>query len=226
MAKQKFLPFLLLLSFSAGAQKQRVDASLSYSSCGQSRLLADLSKGAGATLLNAYGYDLRKPWACTKVESPWSTGATILRFRKITAQADDQTAFSVVKVLGLEYIWVVPTETGMLEVSHSENDPHNLAAFNELLRTLRKGPADAAGWIEVGKLYMAILGHKEVVPIKAEPDDAGPCNSDDECSVSFSDRPVVQSEPYNKWTLVFTAPSQGKPVSLTDASRETVRPGK
>jgi hypothetical protein len=224
IVKHRYLSFLLLCCYSAGAQKQHVGTSPSGSSCVSSQLLTDLSKGTGASLLRAFGYDLREPWTCTKIESSWATGATILRFQKLTAQTDDQTAFSVVKVSSLQHIWVIPTETGMLEVSHSETDPHNMAAFNALLR-LRKGPVDAAGWLEAGKLYMAILGHKDVMPFKAQPADAYPCTSH-ECSVSFSDRPIVESEPYNKWTLAFTARVQGKPVTLTDVSRETVQPGK
>lgn len=53
-----------------------------------------------------------------------------------------------------------------------------------------------------------------------------PCSSGDECSVSFSDRPIVAGEAYNKWTLDFTAPSKGRPVTLTDVSKETVQPEK
>lgn len=226
MRKQKLLPLLLLLSSCAAAQMPHVvTPSRSNSSCGESPLLAALSKGTGESLLMAYGYNLREPWACSKIESSWTAGATILRFRKITIETDDQTAFSVVKVLGLEYVWVIPTETGMLEVPHAENDPHNVAAFNALLR-LHKGPVDAAGWLEAGKLYMAILGHEVAVPIKAETGEADLCSSGEKCFVSFSDRSVVAGEAYNKWTLAFTAPSKGQPVTLTDVSKETVRPEK
>jgi hypothetical protein len=172
--------------------------------------------------LSAYGYDWKTPWACTKVESTWATGATILRFRRVTAQTDDETAFSVLKIEGMEQIWVIPTETGMLGVPHADSDPHNIAAFNVLLR-LHKGPVDAAGWLEAGKLYMAILGYMEALPIKAEPGSAEPCSSDG-CSVAFSDRPVVMSEAYNKWTLAFAVPSKGQPGRLTDVSKETVQP--
>ena len=94
----------------------------SDSSCGGSPLLASLSKGAGESLLKAYGYDLREPWTCTRIESSWAAAATILRFRKMTVQTDDQTAFTVIKVPALEYIWVIPTESGMLEVAHAESD--------------------------------------------------------------------------------------------------------
>jgi len=223
--KLKLMPLLLLLSVYAGAQKpDGRTSSVPDNSCVESPLFDGLSKGTGASLLSAYGYDLRQLWACSKVGSSWAAGATILRFRKIAVQTDDQTAFSVVKVPGLEHIWVIPTDTGMLEVSNSENDPHNLAAFNALLR-LHKGPVDAAGWLEAGKLYMAIFGHNEAVPIKAEHGEADPCSLGDECSVAFSDRPLVAGEAYNKWTPAFTAPSKGRPVTLTDVSKETVQPG-
>jgi hypothetical protein len=225
MPRRMLLPSLLLLSLSVGAQKQRNGSSPSDDGCEGSRLLATLSTNEGVDLLSAYGYDWRHPWACTKIKSAWATGATILSFRKVTAQTDDDVTFSVLKVSGLGQIWVIPTGNGMLGASHSENDPHNLAAFNALLR-LHKGPVDLAGWLGIGKLYMSILGHKEVVPIKAEKSDADSCGSGDECSVSFSDRPVVSGEPYNKWTLDFTGPTQGNPIVLVDVSIETVHPEK
>jgi hypothetical protein len=220
-----FLPLLLLLlSSSVGAQRTSVVVPPLLSSCGDSPLLSELSTTEGVALLSAYGYDWKKPWACTKIESAWSTGATIFRFRKVTTQTDDGMAFSVLRVPGMEHIWVIPTDTGMLEVPHSESDPHNLAAFNMLLR-LHKGPVDAAGWLDIGKLYMAILGHQDALPMKAEHSAGGYC-AEDECSVSFSDRPVVKSEPYNEWTLDFAPPAQGKPAVLTGVSRETVQPKK
>jgi hypothetical protein len=208
----KLLPCLLLLSLRAEAQKPS-------DSCAGSPTLASLSKGAGASLLRAYGFDIQQPWACTEIKSSWAAGATILRFRRITVQSDDHTAFTVVKIPTLEAVWVIPTEKGMLEVAHSESDPHNIAAFNALLG-LHKGPINVAGWIEAGSLYMTLLGHREAVPIK---DEADSC-SEDECSLSFSDRPVVAGEAYNKWSLTFAAPHEGQPWTLTEVSRETVHP--
>jgi hypothetical protein len=213
----KLLPCFLLVCVCVNAQK------LPSNACSNSPLLAALSKGSDAYLLKAYGYDLREPWACTKLESSWTAGATILRFRRITAQTDDQTAFAIVKAPDLEYIWVIPTAIGMLEVAHAESDPHNLAAFNALLR-LHSGPIDASGWFEAGKLYLSLFGHDHAIPMKGESDEAGACGSSNECSVSFSDRPVVQGQAYNKWTLGFTAPAKGQPGMLTDVSKETVRP--
>ena len=224
--RQRFAPLSLLLCLAAGGQKTPLSHAPSPDApCLGSRLLANLSRGSGASLLQAYGYDLQKPWTCTRVESPWSAGAEILRFRRVTVETDDQTAFSIVQLPGLNYVWVIPTETGMLEVAHSESDPHNLAAFNAMLQ-LHKGPVNASGWLEAGKLYMTILGHKEAVPIKAESGDSDSCATSGECSVSFSDRQIVPGTAYNRWTLNFTVPSKNQPVSLIEAVKETVHPDK
>lgn len=218
MRTVKLLSCLLLLSLCAEAQK------VPDKSCGGSPLLTLLSKGAGAALLKAYGYDLREPWACTKIESPWAAGATILQFQKINVnKTDDYTAFSVMKISPFEYVWVIPTMIGMLEVPHAASDPHNLAAFNALLH-VHKHSIDVAGWVEAGKLYMALLGHKGAVPIKGETGRTDSCRSGDECSVSFSDRPVVTGEAYNKWTLTFIPPLKRQPAMLSDVSEETVQP--
>lgn len=158
-----------------------------------------------------------------KIESSWASEATILRFQKITVQRDDQTAFSVVKIPALEYVWIIPTATGMLEAAHAESDPHNVAAFNALLR-LHKEPIEATRWLEAGKLYMTLLGHKEAVAIKGKAGEAASCSSSDECSVAFSDRPVVEGQAYNKWTLTFAASSKGHQRMLTDISKKTVQP--
>jgi hypothetical protein len=225
IAKQKLLPLWLLLSIYAnGQEKQHIVFSSSYGTCQESRLFADLIKQEGITLLGAYGYDLLKElWVCTKIESPLSKGATILQFNKADFSGG-QLGFSVMKVPGMEHIWIIPTQIGMLEVPHLESDPHNLAAFNALLKIIPKGRLNATGWLEIGKLYMAILGYKEVVPIRTESGDSNPCSSCNECSLSFSVGPVVKDEPYDKWTLIFACPSIGKPAVLTDVSRETIGP--
>jgi hypothetical protein len=58
----------------------------------------------------------------------------------------------VVKIPGMKHIWVIPTNMGMLEVPHSESDPHNIAAFNALLKTIPNGLLNSAGWLEISKL--------------------------------------------------------------------------
>jgi hypothetical protein len=220
----KLFSLLMLLSFPAAGQKQPVKTS-ETDSCTQSPILAQLSKGSGAAVLNSYGYNLREPWACARIHSPWVTGSVLLRFQKVSAETDGQTAFSVLKVSNIEHIWVVPTGTGMLEVPHAESDPHNIAAFNALLSSLRKPPLSNSDWDAVGKLYMTMLGHKDAVQVAPEAGDTAVCNGDGECTVAFSDRPVRPGEAFNKWTLVFAPAGGGKPAMLEEATRETV-PGR
>jgi hypothetical protein len=223
--KQKFYaPLLLLLTMVARGQTGGASsADFKTASCVGSPLLAELSQGAGAEILKPYGYDFHEPWSCTKIDSPWVAGSSLLRFQRVTAQSDDATAFSVVKVSGSSYIWVIPTETGMLEVPHAESDPHNFAAFNALLGTLVKGPSSLAEWNAVGKLYMVLLGHKEAVPMKPKLGSSGPCDSDGECALAFADGLHGPNEPYTKWTLTLSAPNRSRPFRLVDASKEVIR---
>ncbi|MGH9570346.1 MAG: hypothetical protein ACRD4F_11930, partial [Candidatus Angelobacter sp.] len=216
---------LLLLAIKGEGQKPRVRSG-DAASCVDSALLSELSKASGTALLSSYGYNLREPWACAKINSPWAGESTLLHFQRVTAQSDDETAFSVMKVAGISHIWVIPTEVGMLEAPHAESDPHNLAAFNALLQTFSKAPSSAADWNAVGKLYMALLGHKGVVPIEAEVGNPNPnpCSMDRDCSVAFADRLPRANESYTKWTLTFSSLAFGrKQLTLSDASREVVR---
>ncbi|MGD0911331.1 MAG: hypothetical protein ABR928_05510 [Terracidiphilus sp.] len=212
---------LLLLTLHTQGQKQQTRTAESLS-CTDSPLLAELGKASGATILSSYGYHFNEAWACTKIESPWAAGASLLHFRKISAQSDDATAFSVIEVAGVTQIWVIPTESGMLEVQNVESDPHNLAAFNALLRSLPKPPSGPVEWKAVGKLYMALLGHTGAVLIEPPPGQPGSCNSEGECTVAFSDRIPHAKEPYTKWTLTFSVANGSNPARLTDAVREVV----
>lgn len=222
MKRCHLLSLLIFLSLPATGQMQPIKTTAA-DSCAQSPVLEQLSKGPGAAVLRSYGYDLSEPWACTRIESPWVSGSVLLHFQKVSAQTDDHTAFSVLKVSGIDYLWMVPSGTGMLEVPHAESDPHNVAAFNALLNSLHKPPLSPSDWGGIGKLYMTMLGHREAVQIVSEGGDAEVCSVEQgECTVAFSDRPIRVGEPFNKWTLVFTPPGFSKPAMLEEATRETV----
>jgi hypothetical protein len=212
---------LLLLCLHAQGQKQQTRTP-DATSCTSSPLLAELGKASGVAILSSYGYHLNEPWECTRIESSWVVGASLLHFRKISAQTDDATAFSVMEVAGVTQIWVIPTESGMLEAPNVESDPHNLAAFNALLRSLPKPPSGPVEWNAVGKLYMTLLGHTGAVLIEPLPGEPGTCSADGECTVAFSDRTPHAKEPYTKWTLTFSVANGSNPARLTDAAREVV----
>ncbi len=106
------LPLLLFLPSVIYGQSERlppVDANVT--SCLGLPLLAELTRTSGAAILNSYGYDLHAPWSCTRIDSPWAAGSSLLHFQKVSARTDDATAFSVMRVAGNAYIWVIPTES-------------------------------------------------------------------------------------------------------------------
>ena len=129
---------------------------------------------------------------------------------------------TAIEVAGVTQIWVIPTESGMLEVPNVASDPHNLVAFNALLRSLLKPPSGQVEWNAVGKLYMALLGHAGAVTIEPLPGQPDSCSTDGECTVAFSDRTPHAKEPYIKWTLTFSVANGSNPARLTDAAREVV----
>lgn len=190
--------------------------------CAKSATLSELTKEPGIAILNAYGYNLREPWACTKLDAPFFRGATLLHFRKVSAQSDENTAFSVVQTAGSTYLWIIPTASGMLEERNVESDPHNIAAFNSLLRSLRKSPTNSVEWWAIGKAYMALVGQTAAVAIESLPGDSGSCNVDHECTLAFADRPTHLKETYVRWTLTFDTAHDNMPPRLIDARSEVV----
>jgi hypothetical protein len=210
---------VLLLAISTEGQKAKAQPE-NTTSCRNSPLLAELTGTPGMGLLRAYGYDLNEPWACTRINSPWVGRSILLHFQKATAQTDDASAFSAMKVIGTTHIWIIPTAEGMLETPHVESDPHNLAAFNSLLQSLAKSPSKTEDWNAIGKLYMALVGHPEVISIEAESGNPNPCNLEGDCLIAFADRRPRVNEPYTKWTLTFRIASSSKRIKLMDATRQ------
>jgi hypothetical protein len=166
---------LLSLCCRVQGQKRQV-ANAGDISCKGSPLLAELTRATGSTVLSSYGYDLNEQWECSKIESPWITGATMLQFRKVNPRMgspiDLVASFSVLKVNGIAQIWVIPISSGsgVIELPNLapevDTDPHNIAAFNALLSSCLRPPRDASGWNSIGNLYMTLVGDAGVVPLK------------------------------------------------------------
>jgi hypothetical protein len=183
--------------------------------------VAQLDTPSGEALLSLYGYNLREPWACTSIASPLALGAQVLRFRRISATDHDATAFTVVKLAGEESLWIIPTVSGMLRVSGVESDPHNLAAFNAVLRSMPRAPSSTADWDALARLYLTVVGHAEVFPVKDHDGALAACGAQRECSLSFSDREPQATRSYWKWTVTFDGSAKGA-IRLTDVTAELV----
>ena len=181
--------------------------------------MAELDKASGEALLSLYGYNLRETWACTSIASALAPGTQVLRFRRISTATDVATAFTVVKVAGEQSFWIIPTASGMLRVSGVESDPHNLAAFNALLRSIPKPPSRTADWEALARLYLAVVGHEVAFPLKTEGGVSAACGTQNECSLSFADRAPQAARSYWKWTVTFDGTAKGA-ITLTDATAE------
>ena len=82
---------------------------------------------------------------------------------------------------------------------------------------------NAAGWLEAAKLYMAIVGHSDAIPIARKSHSESPCTKDT-CTVTFSDSPIKTGEPYIRYTLTFAPPTSTQPATLTGVVRRTIQP--
>lgn len=103
--------------------------------------------------------------------------------------------------------------------THAKSDPHNIATFNALLSSLRKSNSD---WTWLGKVYKAILGHKDAVRVASVPGDTAVRSEDGKCIVAVSYRPSRSGEPFNKLTLVFNPAGGDNSAMLEEASRKAV----
>ncbi len=213
---------LLFLAPAVGQQTR--PAANSMISCADSPLLSELDHEPAKTVLKAYGYDLQAPWKCVRIDSRFTVGSTLLQFRKVTSEADDFTEFSVLKVAGSPYLWVIPNYQGMVAPARVESDPHNVAAFNALLRSVTRKPSSPAEWLALGKLYMTlIVGEGEAIATGPGLGYSEAHDSPGDHFVTFADRPLSQGERYVKWVLTFSSSPDGTPM-VVDASRETAGP--
>jgi hypothetical protein len=189
--------------------------------CAESPLFAELDSPSGKALLTLYGFDLGEAWACTPIRSALAPRMQLLRFRRLSAATEEATAFTVLKAAGAQTLWIIPTASGMLRVSGVESDPHNIAAFNALLRSMPKPASSTADWEALARLYLAVVGHAEVFPLKTEGGASATCGAQGECSLSFADRAPQAARSYWKWTVTFDRIGEG-PIKLTDATAELV----
>jgi len=200
-------------------------AELLVKPCKETDFLKGLTdpRGEQMGVLRTYGYNIdRELWSCDEIESNWTGENRVLVFQSIATTSDDQSAFSVVQLRKSPYLWVIPLFDHSRECPGLENDPHNIAAFNALLRSLPTNPSRPADWSGLGKLYLALLGHKEAVAIDKNSANRNPCNSGGECTLAFADRVPRAKEPYVRWTLVFTAANGSAPVRIAYAKRDVV----
>jgi hypothetical protein len=111
------------------------------------------------TLLADYGFNILPPWTCLAAVVPWLPTARIIRLKE-SLGLDNYPEFTLIQSSSDSRLWVIPIEHGMVGYPHNENNPHNIAAFNDLLRAAKHKPGDDL-LIELGNLYQFIVGSEE-----------------------------------------------------------------
>jgi hypothetical protein len=110
-------------------------------------------------LLADYGYEATVPITCQTASVPWLPSARILRVHE-SIGLDNYREFSIVQGSRGSRIWLIPIEFGMVGYPHTEDNPHNIAAFNDLLQASSRKP-DENLFLELGNLYQFMVGSEE-----------------------------------------------------------------
>jgi hypothetical protein len=114
-----------------------------------------LNKPQAQALLADYGYEQNLLWTCEAIDVPWLPSAKIIRLHA-AVELDDYRAVTLVQANPNSRVWLIPTYFGMVSFPHTEQDPHNLAAFNDLLRVAALNAKDNQ-LIDLSNLYQSIL---------------------------------------------------------------------
>jgi hypothetical protein len=107
-------------------------------------------------ILTDYGYGGSIPWTCEAAIVPWLKTAQIVRLRA-TEGDDDFLRLTLLRATLHARIWLIPIEHGMVGFAHVVDDPHNLAAFNDLLRVAKLKPREDQ-ILEISNLYQFAVG--------------------------------------------------------------------
>jgi hypothetical protein len=110
-------------------------------------------------LLADYNYQIRAPFTCLAASVPWLPSTKILRIHE-SLGLDDYRTFTVIQASTTFPVWIIPIESGMVMYPHVEGNPHNIAAFNDLLRCSSR-KADENMLFELGDLYQFVLGAEQ-----------------------------------------------------------------
>jgi hypothetical protein len=111
------------------------------------------------SLLADYNYEIRAPFTCRAASVPWLSSARILRIHE-SLGLDNYRTFTVIQGSATSRVWVIPIEFGMILYPHVEGNPHNIAAFNDLLCAASRKP-DESMLLELGNLYQFVLGAEQ-----------------------------------------------------------------
>jgi len=118
-----------------------------------------LSSPSTLSLLADYGYEVHSSMDCVAASVPWLPSARILRINEAYG-LDDYREFTLLQGSRAASLWLIPIEFGMVGYPHTADNPHHIAAFNDLLRYASVKPNENL-LFELGNLYQFTVGMEE-----------------------------------------------------------------
>jgi hypothetical protein len=118
-----------------------------------------LSKSTTTNLLADYGFNLAPPYTCVAAVVPWLPSARIIRVHE-SLGLDNYRTVTLAQGSPSARVWVIPIELGMVSYPNTVDNPHHIAAFNDLLQFASRKP-DKNLLFELGNLYQFMLGMEE-----------------------------------------------------------------
>jgi hypothetical protein len=118
-----------------------------------------LSQPTTKSLLGDYGYEVTPLFQCVAAVVPWLPNAKIIRLNE-SLGLDDYREVTIAQGSPSTRVWIIPIEFGMVGYLNTVDNPHHLAAFNDLLRFAPRKP-DGNMLFELGNLYQFIVGMEE-----------------------------------------------------------------
>lgn len=125
-----------------------------------------LDTSEAKNLLSGYEFDGFIPRQCKAVDVKWLPTAQIVRLNAGVAD-DDYREITLLRASTGSRLWLIPIEKGMVGFPGTPSDPHNLAAFNDLLRVAQFRVTDD-NLPEVSDLYQFLV-RMEVNPNPHQP---------------------------------------------------------
>jgi hypothetical protein len=110
-----------------------------------------------AVLLSSYGYDSLPTRSCRAVDVPWLKEAQIVQFSGVQ-HTDVFVSLTFIHSNHTSRLWLIPVNGGLSKHFDAEDDPHNKAVLNLLLRSARYEP-NADQMIDLARLYMFFTAH-------------------------------------------------------------------
>jgi hypothetical protein len=107
-----------------------------------------------------YGYTLAPGLQCIRAVVPWLSDAKIIRILDSQGRDNYGEVTVALESASTQRVWTIPIKFGKAAYPNTPDNPHNVAAFNDLLAHALRKP-DYNLLFEMGSLYQFMVGMEE-----------------------------------------------------------------